>query len=316
MLGFLSLYYLAQLAAQEVDQAQFILYLGALHKLQVQVVLGVGLALHVDRVAAQQVLQRAQRFSDAGDDQGRLNLAQVGFVQDLLVDSEAGLTFVALDVRDKARHQLVHRDRDVVQLPFGGHLIPELLKVSFKSCYKGIIPVMLELTLEGGRRLGDCLPSFGVHAHLQIEGSVLLDDASRVTLAIKTLLDHLPVNGSVVHSTGLPKHVGDLFHIHVNAVLLKQSNDLAAIERAGAIFIQLLKHVVDDRVRFDLSTRVVVMRVGVSLGVLFEPLFISLLMHELLTALTLSGDTRGGLLPLLCLLEEKVHSLPHAVLYS
>lgn len=55
MLGFLRLDHVYFLAGPQVDQSELFLLLDSLHQAQVQLVFTVGLSLHIDGVAAQQV---------------------------------------------------------------------------------------------------------------------------------------------------------------------------------------------------------------------------------------------------------------------
>lgn len=61
----LRLYHAVLIAWHQVDQLQLIFVLRLLHQFEVEVVLGVGLSLHVNGILAKEVLETAERLAHA-----------------------------------------------------------------------------------------------------------------------------------------------------------------------------------------------------------------------------------------------------------
>ena len=70
---------------------------------------------------------------------------------------------------------------------------------------------------------------------------------------------HVPLeNSDLVHALRICKHVSDFRLLHHDSVLPKQGCDLAYVQRAAPIFVELVKHLFDVKVSLNLAGCLVV----------------------------------------------------------
>ena len=103
-----------------------------------------------------------------------------------------------------------------------------------------------KLTFEGKRRFSDSFPSSRTHNHLNIFFWVFLLETSRVAPTVKSTLHAFKRLILVFHTLSFTEHITNLLQSHIDSIFFEKCSDLAAIQCAATILVELLKHIIDD----------------------------------------------------------------------
>lgn len=101
-----------------------------------------------------------------------------------------------------------------------------------------------------------------------------------VCFTMHPVLQVFSVNWACILSLRLAEHISYLFNRHIYAIFNEQGSYFAAVQRPTTILIELLEHIVDDIVRFNLRSSAIVMLMRILSSSCFEPRLVILCLES------------------------------------